>query len=55
MPRQRTPLAKLEANGAIAHNPKRYKDRKEPKARPLGKPSVELSKKEVSSLALLRS
>jgi len=45
--RPRTPLAKLQANGAIDHDPKRFKDRREPKARPIGEPSKGLSKNAV--------
>ena len=47
--RPRTPLAKLQANGAIDNDPKRYKDRKEPASQPLGKPSRTLSKREVEA------
>ena len=49
MPRMRTPLAKAEANGAVANNPSRYRNRKEPDTRPLGKPSRGLTKKQVEA------
>ena len=45
--RPRQPLAKHAATGALNHNPKRFKGRKEPKPRPIGKPSVGLTKNEV--------
>lgn len=48
MPRPRTPLAVAKANGAVAHNPKQFKNRREPENRPLGKPSTNLTKKEVA-------
>jgi hypothetical protein len=39
MPRPRTPLAKAQATGRTLHDPKRYKDRREPPSQgPLGKP-----------------
>jgi len=39
MPRPRTPLAKAEATGRIAHDPQRFRDRREPTNAPLGEPS----------------
>lgn len=42
MPRARTPLAKAKATGRTIVNPARFKDRKEPKSKPLGKPSPHL-------------
>jgi hypothetical protein len=39
MPRNRVPLAKAKATGRTLHDPKRFKDRKEPVVKdPLGKP-----------------
>jgi hypothetical protein len=39
MPRPRTPLAKAKTTGRTLHDPKRFKDRKEPVVKdPLGKP-----------------
>jgi hypothetical protein len=39
MPRPRTPLAKANATGRILHDPKRFKNRKEPTSNgPLGPP-----------------
>jgi hypothetical protein len=39
MPRPRTPLAKAKATGRTLHDPKRFKDRKEPAVKdPLGNP-----------------
>jgi hypothetical protein len=43
MPRPRTPLAKAKATGRTAHDPKRYKDRKDPNSKPLGRPSRHLT------------
>lgn len=39
MPAPRTPVAKASVSGAAVKNPQRHKDRKEPKAAALGKPS----------------
>jgi hypothetical protein len=38
----RTPLAKAKSTGQTLKNPKRFKSRKEPSSRPLGKPSAVL-------------
>jgi hypothetical protein len=38
----RTPLAKAKATGRTYHDAKRFKDRREPASRPLGKPSPHL-------------
>lgn len=38
MARPRTPAAVAAATGAAAKNPQRFRDRKEPKSSPLGKP-----------------
>jgi hypothetical protein len=39
MPRPRTPLVKAKATGRVLHDPKRFKNRKEPPSQgPLGKP-----------------
>jgi len=35
----RTPVAKARVTGAAEKNPQRHRDRKEPKTKPLGKPS----------------
>ena len=43
MPRPRTPMAKAESTGQTIANPMRFKSRKEPKSRTLGKPSFHLS------------
>jgi hypothetical protein len=40
--RPRTPLAKATATGRTVHDPKRFKARREPKSRALGRPSPEL-------------
>lgn len=47
--RPRTPLAKAIATGRTKVNPGRYKNRKEPKNKPLGKPSRNLTKLEVKA------
>jgi hypothetical protein len=46
MPRHRTPLAKAKATGRILHDPKRFKNRKEPPPNgPLGKPPTWMKNK----------
>jgi hypothetical protein len=47
MANPRTPLDKAKATGRVAHDPKRFKGRKEPKSIPLGKPSPHLDELEV--------
>jgi hypothetical protein len=47
--RQRIPLAKAEATGRTKVNPARFKDRKEPQSKRLGKPSSTLNRKEVQA------
>jgi hypothetical protein len=46
MPNPRTPLAKAEATGRTTVNPGRFKNRKEPKSKPLGKASPHLDELE---------
>lgn len=43
MPQPRTPQAKAKATGRAAHDPQRFRDRKEPKGKPLGEPSEGLT------------
>lgn len=45
----RAPLAKLKASGTLDKNPSKYRDRKEPQSRPIGKPSRCLKKREVEA------
>lgn len=47
--RPAAPLAKLKASGTIDKNPGRYKDRKEPQSKPIGKPSRSLKKREIEA------
>jgi phage terminase small subunit len=46
MPRPRTPLAKAKATGRTEHDPKRFKNRREPHSTPLGRPSKYLDEAE---------
>ena len=43
MANPRTPLKKAEVSGAAAKNPQRYRERKGPKAEPLGEPYARMT------------
>lgn len=46
MPRPRVPLDKAIASGAAQHDPQRFRNRKGPKPRPLGKPYAAMTEGE---------
>src|SRR5687768_15132479 len=55
MARPRTPVAKAEVSGAAAVNPGRFKDRKGPKAGPLGEPYARMTPEQKAVWAEMRA